>query len=213
LITALTGITWLAARWFEASPYYGACLLLGSSALLPLFCTGRIGEMPPDALAESRRFLARAQRRLQRDRRLVVQPIGRFAAQSSALDELRLSITPSRGLPGLIGLELGLEVQERLGGFCARPVVVVRTAEGSACHRALPRGLTWMRGRSADERASLVRPTLPTLRLTVALIEELIGVMQAPESAPSSPKKANPSSGKGPSPAKARARSSAARAA
>lgn len=214
LMAALAATTWAAARWFETSPYYGACLLLGSSALLPLFCTGRLGEMPLDALAESQRFLARAQRRLGKDSKLVVQLTGRFAAQGGALDELRLSIMPARGLAGLLGLELGLEFQERLGGFCARPVVVVRAAEGSACQRALPRGLMWTRGRTTEERATLVKPLLPTLRTTVALVQELLVVMEAPEEAgrPSASRKAARSGGKGLSTANAGTRSSPAHA-
>ncbi len=214
LCAALAGTTWIAARLFQTSPYYGACLLLGASALLPLFCTGRAGEMPLDALDHSRRFLGRVQQRLRREARLVVKPLGRLAAASTELDELRLSIAPERGLPGLIGLELGLEFQERLGGFCARPALVVRTSEGSACHRALPRGLTWTRGRSSDERATLVRPKLPTVALTVALIQELLSVMQAPDAAREEPsmKKSNKSSGSGLSTAKPGTRSSPAHA-
>lgn len=210
LCAALAGTTWAAARWFETSPYHGACLLLGSSALLPLFCTGRLGEMPLDALSESHRFLTRALRRLRRDPELVVQLIGRVAAQGGELDELRLSVLPLRGLPGLLGVELGLEFQERIGGFCARPVVVVRAAEGSACQKALPRGLMWTRGRSTEERASVVKPMLPTLSMTVGLIQELLVVMAASDAgaAPTASKKATRSSGKGLSTAKPATRSS-----
>lgn len=214
LLLTLGATTWAAARWFETSPYHGACLLLGSSALLPLFCTGRLGEMPLDGLAESQRFLARARRRLAKDSRLVLQLMGRFAAQGDTLDELRLSIMPARGLPGLLGMELGLEFQERLGGFCARPVIVVRAAEGSASQKALPRGLMWMRGRSAEERATLVKPLLPTLQMTVELAQELLLVMNAPEPAapPTAPRRATRSAGKGLSTAKAGTRSSPAHA-
>ena len=214
LMAALSATTWLAARSFETSPYYGACILLGSSALLPLFCTGRGGELPVDPLAHSQRFLSRVQRRLRRDSELVVKPIGRFAATDAKLDELRLSIIPERGLPGLIGLELGLEFQERLGGFCAAPVLVVRAAEGSACQRALPRGLTWTRGRSAEERATLVRPKLPTLALSVELIRELLAGMQGPERGhgAASANKTAKSSGRALSTAKAGTRSSPAHA-
>ncbi len=214
LMAALSATTWLAARSFEISPYYGACILLGSSALLPLFCTGRAGELPLDPLAYSRRFLRRVQRRLRRHPELVVKPIGRFAAAEAKLDELRLSIIPERGLPGLIGLELGLEFQERLGGFGASPVVVVRAAEGSACQRALPRGLAWTRGRSAEERATLVRPKLPTLALSVGLIQELLAGMRGPEPGHGTPsaKKAAKSSGRVLSTAKAGTRASPAHA-
>src|SRR5690606_24114623 len=152
----------LAARLFDTSPYLGACLLLGSSVLLPLFCTGRAGELPPDGLSYACELLGDVARRLARDATLVVKPIGRVAAASGELDELRLSIATERPVPGLLGIELGLELREHLGGYATRPVLVVRAAEGSECQRALPRGITWMRGRSADERASLIRPKLPS---------------------------------------------------
>lgn len=141
-------------------------------------------------------------------------PIGKQREGLSEPDELRLSITPERGLPGLLGIELGLEFQARLGGFCARPVVIVRAAEGSPCQRALPRSTSWMRGRKNDERATLIRPKLPTAVQSVALIQELLGVMrpETPDAASPSRSKAAKSSGKGLSTAKAGTRASPAHA-
>lgn len=180
LCVALGGIGALAARVFGTSPYTGACLLLGSSVLLPIFCTGRAAELPLDTLAHSRAFLGDVARRLARDGSLLVQPMGRIAAANGELDELRLSLAPARPVPGLLGMELGLELRERIGGHSVRPVVILRAAEGSECQRALPRGVTWMRGRNANERASLIRPKLPSAALSVALIQELSALMLAP---------------------------------
>jgi hypothetical protein len=201
-----------ATRAFESSPYAGACVLLGGAALLPIFCTGRAGELPLEALDRTRSFLADVARRLGRDGSLVIQPIGRMAASNGEVDELRLSITPSRPVPGLLGLELGVELRERLGGHSARPVVVVRAAEGSDCQRALPRGITWTRGRSAEERAGLVRPKLPDAATSVALIQELASLMLSPPSPEPAAKKAARSAGSGLSTAKAGTRSSPAHA-
>jgi hypothetical protein len=218
LMTALGAIVVFAARAFASSPYAGACLLLGGAALLPIFCTGRAAELPIDMLDHSRRFLGDVARRLGEGGALTVTPIGRVAAASGEFDELRLSLAPTRPVPGLLGLELGLELRERLGGFSARPVVVVRAAEGSECQRALPRGLTWMRGRNADERATLVRPKLPTAALSVALLRELAELLLSPPqeagvaSAEPSVKKATKSLGKGLSTTKAGTRSSPAHA-
>ena len=200
-----------ATRAFESSPYIGACALLGGASLLPIFCTGRAGELPLEALERSRSFLNEAARRLARDGSLVVQPMGRLAAASGEVDELRLSITPARPVPGLLGLELGIELRERLGGHSARPVVVVRAAEGSDCQRALPRGITWTRGRSAEERASLVRPKLPDAATSVALVQELLSLMLSPSPEPAA-KNASRSAGSGLSTAKAATRSSPAHA-
>lgn len=212
LLCALLGLVIAgAARAFEFSPYVGACVLLGGASLLPIFCTGRAGELPLEALARSRAFLNEAARRLARDGSLVIQPIGRLAAANGEVDELRLSITPARPVPGLLGLELGIELRERLGGHSARPVVVVRAAEGSDCQRALPRGITWTRGRSAEERASLVRPKLPDAATSVALVQELLSLMLSPSPVPDA-KKASRSAGSGLSTAKAGTRSSPAHA-
>jgi len=210
MLAALGGIGAIAARVFDTSPYTGACLLLGASALLPLFCTGRAGELPPDGMAYARAFLGDVARRLARDATLVVKPIGRVAAASGELDELRLSITTERPVPGLLGIELGLELREHIGGHCVRPVLVVRAAEGSECQRALPRGITWMRGRNTDERASLIRPKLPNAASCVALIQELSELLSSTPEAFS--KKAAKSTGSGLSTANAGTRSSPAHA-
>jgi len=212
MLALLGGIGALAARVFEVSPYTGACLLLGASVLLPLFCTGRAGELPPDAMAHARAFLADVSRRLARDETLVIKPIGRVAAANGEIDELRLSLATVRPVPGLLGLELGLELREQLGGYCMRPVLVVRAAEGSECQRTLPRGITWMRGRNAEERASLIRPKLPHAASSVALIQELSALLLSPPTPEPASKKAAKSSGSGLSTANAGTRSSPAHA-
>lgn len=214
LCGCLAGSAWGAAQLFETSPYLGACALLGSTIWLPIFCTGRAAQLPVDALAQSRRFLRRAQRCLARDSNLVITPIGRVGHAAGELDELRLSISPARGLPGLIGVELGVSFHTRFGGFSADPVIVVRAADGSPCQRALPLGLSWTRGRTNDERATLARPKLPTVTQAVTLVHELLAAMQpgAPAASAPSRKQASKSSGKGLSTAKAGTRSSPAHA-
>jgi hypothetical protein len=69
---AFAAIAWWASSLFDVSPYRGACALLGSSALLPIFCTGRAAELPRDGVLESRRFLSRVHRRLKRRSDLVL---------------------------------------------------------------------------------------------------------------------------------------------
>jgi hypothetical protein len=183
LAALLAGVVFAASRAFASSPFSGACILLAGAAFLPIFCTGRAGELPVDTLGHSARFLSAVARQLGRSGALLVTPIGRSAGTNGELDELRLSIAPARPVPGLLGLELGLELVPGITGPSARPVVIVRAAEGSECQRALPRGLTWTRGRSTDERASLVRPKLPTVTLSAALIQELCEVLLSPPQA------------------------------
>jgi hypothetical protein len=203
-----------ASALFARSPYHGACLWLASCALLPVFCTGRARALPLDLLAYSRRWLRRAERRLSRSPDLVIKPLGRFCTANRELDELRLTIAPARGLPGLIALELALEPHSGLTGQRAEPVLVIRAAEGSACQLALPRQLAWTRGRSVEERAALLRPKLPTLSLTVALIQEVLEALgSAPEVAgATASKNARKSAGKALSMAKAGTRASPAHA-
>jgi len=213
LVSLLGGVVYAASRAFEHSPFSGACILLAGAALLPIFCTGRAAELPVDALGHGARFLTAVSERLGPKSGLLVTPIGRVGGANGELDELRLSIAPARPVPGLLGLELGLELLPGFTGPSARPVVIVRAAEGSACQRALPRGLTWTRGRCADERASLVRPKLPTVALSVALIQELCEVLLSPpEPADALAKKDRKSSGSGLSTANAGTRSSPAHA-
>lgn len=213
ILLGLLGMTtWCASLLYASSPHLGACTLLASSAWLPIFCTGRAGQLPLDALAYSRRFLRRTERRLSRTRQLLVTPMGRFAAASDELDELRLAIAPERGAPGLIGMELGLSFKPRLGGYCAEPVVIVRAAEGSPCQRALARSLSWTRGRTDEERAALVRPRLPTARETAALVQELLAVMTSAAAPVAVARKSTKSAGKGLSTSKRGSRSSPAHA-
>lgn len=214
LVVALSAVGGLASHRFATSPYQGTWALLAGSVLLSIFCTGRAAELPVDMLDQSRRFLGSLQRRLARERDLVVTPLGRFAAAGDTLDELRLAVAPSRPVPGLLGLEVGLELHAGLAGFRTSPVVVVRAADGSACQRALPRGLTWTRGRTGDERACLVRPRLPSVAQSVSLLRELLAEMAEPSAvtSPAARKNAASSSGKGLSTAKPRTRSSPAHA-
>lgn len=82
-------------------------------------------------------------------------------------------------------MELALELQPSIAGQTASPVVIVRAAEGSLCQRSLPRQLSWTRGRSAEERAALVRPKLPSVALSVELIRELCAAASEPEASES----------------------------
>jgi hypothetical protein len=174
----------LAATWYLTSPYTGACALIGAASLLPIFCTGRAAELPLDALAQSRRFLRRLSRRLNRHAHLSVTPLGRFGDGDGQLDELRLLLQPARSLPGLLALEVALEQRPALGVAGATPVLLLRAADGSPCYRSLPRELTWTRGRTSEERVSLIYPRWPSLSVCEALVAQLLPLVSAPEPEP-----------------------------
>lgn len=196
-------VAWLSSGLFETSPFRGACLLLGSTALLPVFCTGRASELPPDHVAESRCFLGHAHRRLTRRKDLLVTPRARRSG-AKRVDELRLWITPTGGAEGLLGLELGVEYDSGAFGLEVSPVVVVRAADGSAAYRKLPPGPSWTRGRKSEERALLLRPRLPTVGMAIALVVDLSRALTAQSEGPvRSRRNAAKSSGRGLSTAKA----------
>jgi hypothetical protein len=211
LALLLSGWGFVAASLYTASPYEGACALLASAALLPLFCTGRERDLPLDPLRYGKVFFRRLSKRLAKRGELTTTPLGRFAEANGEVDELRLALQPDKSLPGLLGLELALEFHHGLGGSGATPVVLLRAADGSPCYRALPRELVWTRGRTAEERVSLIEPRLPTLSVCEALLRELL-VLLAAQEAPNERKNAARSSGSALSTVKAATRPSPAQA-
>jgi len=104
---------------------------------------------------------------------------GRVPDGSHEPDELRVLIQPKDALQGLVALETGLDAQRGLGGVVGVPFVIVRAKEGSPAQAALPRGVIWARGRKPDERVAILSPKLPTVGLTVALVDKLVGVLAA----------------------------------
>jgi len=210
LALLLCGWGFAAASLYTASPYDGACALLASAALLPLFCTGRQSELPLDPLRHGKVFFKRLSKRLNKKGEVTTTALGRFAEATGEADELRLAVQPERSLPGLLGLEVALEFHHGLGGAGATPVVLLRTADGSPCYRAMPRELVWTRGRTSEERVSLIEPRLPTLAVCEALVRELL-VLLAPQE-PNERKNAARSSGRSLSTVKAATRPSPAQA-
>lgn len=213
LALLLCGWGFAAASLYTASPYEGACALLASAALLPLFCTGRQRDLPLDPLRYGKVFFRRLSKRLKKKGELSSTPLGRFAEANGEVDELRLALQPDKSLPGLLGLEVALEFHHGIGGAGATPVVLLRAADGSPCYRALPRELVWTRGRTAEERVSLIEPRVPTLAVCEALVRELLVLLAAAqEPAPNERKNAARSSGNALSTVKAATRPSPAQA-
>jgi hypothetical protein len=162
-----------AAVLLERSPYQALLVLLASASVLPVFCTGRGSELPPDLFFEPSKLLAWLEKKLEKQAALKVVPWARIPHGSRDADELRLLVELCRPCPGLSSLEVGVEYQHGAGGAAAQPYVLVRAREGSRALSCLPRSVTWSRGRRADERVAVLRPKLPTRSLCLALIEEL----------------------------------------
>lgn len=166
---------------FARAPYQALLLLLGSPSLLPIFFTGRAGQLPADLATRPRRLLATLLKRLRQVAGIKVVPWARIPEGSQNPDELRLLIQVPGAVRGLIGLELGVEYLSGVAGSAAAPFVLVRAREGSRAVSALPLELSWTRGRKADERAAILRPRLPTPAHCEQLLLELAARLRDPE--------------------------------
>lgn len=181
----LVAVLVVGAWRFQLSPYQGLLVFLASAALLPLFCTGRAGELPPDPVLAPRRLLAWLSKRLSKSDELKVVPLARIPEGAKEADELRLKVVPRRRMEGLTAIEVGVEFHHGNGGALGLPYVIVRALDGSAAYQALPRSVTWTRGRQADERVAIIRPKLPTRALSLKLVRRLVQLLTAPQQKPS----------------------------
>jgi hypothetical protein len=93
---------------------------------------------------------------------------------------------PRRPLQGLLAVEVGVDTHAGVLGQLCLPFVIVRLLEGSKSEAALPKGLFWSRGRTPDERVSVLRPRLPTSRVTRDLARDLARRLTAPPEGPPS---------------------------
>jgi len=184
LAVLLALVVALALGELSRSPLRALLAAFGGAALMPVFFTGRASELVRDRVAFSRGFMRRLSRALRERARAKAVAWGRVPDGSGDPDELRVLIQPKDGLPGLVALETGLDAQRGLGGVVGIPFVIVRAKEGSRAQSALPRGAIWTRGRKPDERVAILSPKLPTVALTVALVERLLEALtdQAPSS-------------------------------
>ena len=171
----------------QHSPYRAVELLLGSTLLLPVFLTGRARELPSAPGGDPQKTLQRILGGLRRQGLRAV-PLARLPQGSSSADEVRLLVQPRGALPGLMAVEVGTDHALGLGGLVAEPYVLLRVREGSPCAQMLPPQTSFQRGRKADERVAVLRPKLPTVAETLALVKELALVLTqaAPPETPSS---------------------------
>ncbi|MBI3204954.1 MAG: hypothetical protein HYZ29_25680 [Myxococcales bacterium] len=163
--------------FFLRSPYHGICVALASAVLLPIFCTGRAGELPPHGATQPAPLLAWLAERLRQSPDLKAVAWARIPEGETAPDELRLLVMPRRAKLGLGAIEFGVEYQGALGGSVALPWVMVRATDGSEAHSALPRTVTWTRGRKPEERSAVLRPKLPTRALCLSLIRSVTATL------------------------------------
>ena len=197
LLLALSALAWGAVRLLPGSSHDALLLALSSASLLPVFCTGRASELPADPVTSPRGLLRYLAQRLRRDPGLTVVPSARFPSGGQRPDELRLVVMPHRTLAGLVSIEVGLEYQHGGGGPVGLPYTLLRVQDGSPSYHALARNVAWMRGREPGERVAVVRPKLPTRRMTLALVERIAEMLSqrsddaSQSAAPARPRRAS----------------------
>jgi hypothetical protein len=167
-----------AAALLARAPYQALLLLLGTPCLLPLFFTGRAAQLPADLAVRPRRLLRSIAKKLRRSEGIKVVPWARIPEGARDADELRLLIQVPAAIRGLLGIEIGVEYTAGIGGSGAALFVLVRAREGSEAVSALPRDVIWTRGRRIDERATILRPRLPTQSDCVELALELVALLR-----------------------------------
>ncbi len=165
-------------RELASAPYRALLFALLGALPFPIFFTGRASELSIDRVAFARRFLRKLAFGLRR-RGLKAVPWARVPEGRAAPDELRVLVKPRDAIEGLVALEVALEGQPGMGGLGRAPYVIVRVREGSRAERALPPGMTFGRGRKPEERIAILSPPLPTLGLTLELVEGLVDRLAA----------------------------------
>jgi hypothetical protein len=186
VLSVLLGGALVAHFWErQHSPYRAVELLLGATVLLPVFLTGRARQLPVTPGGDPRKALERVLSGL-RKRGLRAVPLARLPQGSSSADELRLLVQLRGALAGLLAIEIGTDHALGLGGIVAEPYVLLRVREGSPCSQVLPPQTSFQRGRKSEERVAVLRPKLPTVSETLALVSELVEVLTQPAPPPTS---------------------------
>ncbi|WP_437587133.1 hypothetical protein [Sorangium sp. So ce1000] len=177
-----------------ASPYHAHLLALDATALLAIFCTGRLAELPADPAARPVAFLRDVARRVRRSRKASasaaaaaqeLRVVGRLRIPDGSpdADELRLGLSPRAALPGFVAIEVGVVYAPGAGGAIGLPEVLLRVAPGSPCERAvesLAKSGRSSRGRRPGERVLAFTPRLPTARMTAGIAAALVRAVSTP---------------------------------
>jgi hypothetical protein len=152
---------------------------IDGAALLPLFVTGRAGQVGGPRGEVTARWMARALEGLRRVGRLKASPWARLATDGS-VEELRLLVLPFAPAPGVVGIELGLAWNATPVGWAPSPEVLVRVLEGSAAAAIVGREAPHVRpaiGRRREERVLRFTPSSPTRRSAIELARTLAAAL------------------------------------
>lgn len=174
----LLGVLYGAYRLLPVDNYLAMMSIIYGVMFLPLFLTGRRADLPRQPLEQAAPVLAWLERTLD-PARVSLELWGRAAigeSASKALDEVRIRVLLASAPKGLRALEVAFD--EGPGAF-VMPCLVVRVLDGSDAQATLPQDIPWTRGRDAEERVAVLRPTAPNtsqlLRLLRSVIQNLQG--------------------------------------
>lgn len=176
-VVLVAGAAFAAAHF--ASPYHAYLVAFDALALVPVFATGRLAQLPPNAAVAPAPVLRRVAKRLRKQAFLRAIAWARLPQGSDTFDELRLLVSPRIPRRGFGAIEVGVAFARGTGGRIALPQVLVRVVDASPCHEALSELLgsaRWVRGRKPDERVAIVTPRLPTVAMTASLA---LGIAEA----------------------------------
>ena len=170
----------------ERSLYHAYLLGFDAVAILAIFCTGRLSDVPLDAVSFGKPFLHAVAKRIRKAAKksgedLRITPRIRIPEGSSMPDEMRLAIVPRSPMNGFVALEIGVVSIPSSESAVHVPEVILRVATGSPCEEALGSLLDQgksQRGRRSSERAITFMPRLPTTWMTADLALRLVTALR-----------------------------------
>lgn len=145
---------------------------------LPLFWTGRHGDLPGRPVVQAAAFYEHLRTRLTRahfELEVWARKSNAASAEGAQVDEVRLRVVGSRFPRGLVAFEVGFE--EGRGAYVA-PCVVLRVVEDSPADRCLPHEFVRQRGRAVDERVVLLWPSGPSRKDLLRLVSSLAVLLE-----------------------------------
>lgn len=170
----------------ERSLYHAYLLGFDVIVILALFCTGRLSDVPLDAVSFAKPFLQTVTKHIRKTTKksgedLRIIPRIRLPEGSASPDEIRIAIVPRSPLNGFVGLEIGVVSIPSPETAVHMPEVILRVVNGSPCEEALTTVLDQgksQRGRRSSERAITFIPRLPTAWMTTDLALRIVAALR-----------------------------------
>ncbi len=170
----------------ERSMYHAYLLGFDAVILFAIFCTGRLSDIPLNAVSFSKPFLQAVAKRVRKamqktgeDVRII--PRIRVPEGSAEPDEMRLAIVPKSPRTGFVGLEVGVLPVPSPESAVHLPEVILRVTTDSPCEESIAtiagQGKS-QRGRRSSERAITLAPRLPTTWMTADLVVRLVSTLR-----------------------------------